>query len=88
MQPTAPMMPDAAGGARERNRGAETITTLCGERADSKGKAYGGGRSARALGGAAISNLRGREGVNIDLRDNTYEHENVMCGGRHVDKSQ
>ena len=42
------MMPAAAGAAPERNRGTETITTLCGERPDSKGKAYGGGRRSRA----------------------------------------
>ena len=52
--PTAHTPTAAAGAARERNRGAETITTLCGERPDSKGKAYGGGRRGARTEGAAI----------------------------------
>ena len=63
MQPTAHMLPAAAAGARERNRGAETITTLCGAPPDSKGLANGAGRSARAREGALKRNLRDREGV-------------------------
>ena len=65
MQFTGHMLAAAAGADRERNRGAETITTLCGGPPDSKGLANGAGRSARAREGAFKRNLRGREGVNL-----------------------
>ena len=39
-------------GALDRNRGAEAVLEQCGGPPDSKGSAYGGGRSARAREGA------------------------------------
>ena len=51
-------------GALGRNRGVEAVLEQCGGPPDSKGSAYGGGRSARAREGAFKRNLRGREGVN------------------------
>ncbi len=96
MQPTAHTMPDAAGAARERNRGAETITTLCGERPDSKGKAYGGGRRGARAEGAAIQISGGREGVKPDLSAAvcTNVHPQALASAgrriacRHMDPSQ